>query len=94
MSNDITEILNRKLAEPETRKAVESLVDNIGTISRSVEWVRTLEETGMAESLQGLVYLVANLRGVQMKCRQEAQLLRQQPADQISWIISQGGNSG
>ena len=64
MSNDITEILNRKLADPETRKAVESLVDNIGTISRSVEWVRTLEETGMAESLQGLVYLVANLRGV------------------------------
>ena len=64
MSNDITEILNRKLADPEARKAVESLVDNIGTISRSAEWVRTLEETGMAESLQGLVYLVANLRGV------------------------------
>jgi uncharacterized protein YjgD (DUF1641 family) len=64
MSNDITEILNRKLADSESRKAVESLVNNIGTISRSVEWVRTLEETGMAESLQGLTYLVANMRSV------------------------------
>ena len=64
MSNDITDILNRKLADPESRKTFESLVDNIGTISRSVEWVKTLEENGMAESLQGLAYLVANLRGV------------------------------
>jgi uncharacterized protein YjgD (DUF1641 family) len=64
MSNDIIQILNRKLEDPASMKAVESLVDNLGTISRSVEWVRTLEETGMAESLQGLAYLVANLRGV------------------------------
>ena len=64
MNNDVTEILDRKLADPETRQAVESLLDNIGTISRSVKWVRTLEETGMGESLQGLTYLVANLRTV------------------------------
>ncbi|MCL4335416.1 MAG: DUF1641 domain-containing protein [Candidatus Thermoplasmatota archaeon] len=64
MNNDVTEILDRKLADPETRQAVESLLDNIGTISRSVKWVRTLEETGMGEFLQGLTYLVANLRTV------------------------------
>jgi len=64
MSNDITEILNGKLADPASRKAVESLVDNIGTISSTFEWVRTLEGTGMAESLQGLAYLIANLRSV------------------------------
>jgi uncharacterized protein YjgD (DUF1641 family) len=64
MTNDITEILNKKLADPESRKALESLIDNIGTISRSVEWIKTLEETGMAESLQGIVYLIANVRGV------------------------------
>lgn len=64
MSNDITDILNMKMADPESKKAVESLIDNIGTISSSIEWLRTLEETGMAESLQGLVYLIANLRAV------------------------------
>ncbi len=64
MSNDISEILGRKLADPETREAFESLLDNIGTVSRSVEWVKMLEETGMSESLQGLIYLVANLQGV------------------------------
>ena len=64
MSNDITEILNSNLEDPETGKAIESLLSNIATISRSVEWIRTLEETGMAESLQGLTYLVANLRSI------------------------------
>lgn len=58
MNNDVAEILDRKLANPETRKAVESLLDNIGTISRSVEWVRTLEETGMGESLHDLPILL------------------------------------
>ncbi|MEM0157809.1 MAG: DUF1641 domain-containing protein [Thermoplasmataceae archaeon] len=64
MSNDITEIVNRKLADPESGKAMESIMDNIGTIADSLKWIKTLEETGMAESLQGLAYLVANLRGV------------------------------
>ncbi|MCL4341794.1 MAG: DUF1641 domain-containing protein [Candidatus Thermoplasmatota archaeon] len=64
MSNNITEVLNSQLAEPEKRKAIESLFNNVGTISRSIEWMRMLEETGMAESIQGLAYLVANLRGI------------------------------
>ena len=64
MSNDISEILNSKLEDPETGKAIESLLGNIATISRSVEWIGTLKETGMAETLQGLIYLVANLRSI------------------------------
>jgi len=64
MTDDVTEILNKKLSDPESRKAIESLIDNVGTISRTAEWIRTLEETGMAESLQGIAYLIANMRGV------------------------------
>lgn len=64
MSNDISEILGRKLADPETREAFESLLDNIGTVSRSVEWVKMLEETGMSESLQGSFILLPICRGL------------------------------
>ncbi len=64
MSSDITGMIDSKLADPASRKAIESIIGNAGTISDSLKWIKTLRETGMAESLQGLAYLVANLRGM------------------------------
>ncbi|MCI2412845.1 DUF1641 domain-containing protein [Cuniculiplasma divulgatum] len=64
MSTDIGEMLNEKLNNPESRKAVEYLLENAGTLSGIVEWIKTMEDTGMAESLKGLIYLVANMRGI------------------------------
>ena len=56
MSTDIGEMLNEKLNNPESRKAVEYLLENAGTLSGIVEWINTMEDTGMAESLKGLIY--------------------------------------
>jgi uncharacterized protein YjgD (DUF1641 family) len=64
MSTDIMELLNKKLEDPESRKSAEYILDNIGTVTGLMEWIKTMEDTGMAESLKGLIYLLANLRGV------------------------------
>ncbi len=64
MSSNITELLNSKLDDPASRQAIESILDNLNVVSQSVEWIKVLKETGMAESLEGLIYLVANLRSV------------------------------
>lgn len=64
MSGGTFELLNTAIDDPVKKKALESLTGNLETVSGAVEFLKTLEETGMAESLQGLVYLIANLRGV------------------------------
>ncbi|MFG1416012.1 MAG: DUF1641 domain-containing protein [Thermoplasmataceae archaeon] len=64
MKSDISEMLNEKFSETAARTQLESIMENLSTVSDSLQWVKTLQDTGMTESLKGLVYLIANLRSV------------------------------
>ncbi|MGC8515153.1 MAG: DUF1641 domain-containing protein [Thermoplasmata archaeon] len=64
MTGDISDILNDKFSEPAARTQLKSIVENLSTVSDSLQWIKTLQDTGMAESLKGLVYMIANLRSI------------------------------
>ena len=64
MTSNISEMLNEKLSDPDASAQLESIMENLSTVSGSLQWIKTLHDTGMTESLKGLVYLIANLRSV------------------------------
>jgi len=64
MNGDFLDLLNKKISEPEGKLQLESILGNLNTVSDTLQWVKTLQETGMAESLKGVAYLLANLRGI------------------------------
>jgi uncharacterized protein YjgD (DUF1641 family) len=64
MKSDISEMLNEKFSETAARTQLESIMENLSTVSDSLQWMKTLQDTGMTESLKGLIYLIANLRSV------------------------------
>jgi uncharacterized protein YjgD (DUF1641 family) len=64
MNGDFLDLLNKKISEPEGKLQLESILGNLNTVSDTLQWVKTLQETGMAESLKGVAYLLANLRSI------------------------------
>ena len=64
MTSNISEMLNEKFSETAASAQLESIMENLSTVSGSLQWIKTLHDTGMTESLKGLVYLIANLSSV------------------------------
>jgi|GEM_PF-1901079 uncharacterized protein YjgD (DUF1641 family) len=64
MTNNSNDILNEKFSDPAARMQLESIIGNLSTVADSLQWLKTLQDTGMSDSLKGLAYLLANLRSI------------------------------
>jgi uncharacterized protein YjgD (DUF1641 family) len=64
MTNNSNDILNEKFSDPAAKMQLESIIGNLSTVADSLQWLKTLQDTGMSDSLKGLAYLLANLRSI------------------------------
>ena len=64
MTTDFQNIIEKKFSEPAGKVQLETLLEDINVISDTIEWIKILQNTGMAESLKGIVYIVANLKNI------------------------------
>ena len=64
MKTDFQNIIEKKFSEPTGMAQLETLLGDLNVISDTVEWIKILQNTGMVESLKGVVYIVANLKNV------------------------------
>ena len=64
MTDEVTDILNHKLSEPAARAQLESVLENLNTAADAMKWIKTLQDSGMAESLKGTVYLIASMKNI------------------------------
>ena len=64
MTDEVTGILNHKFSEPAARAQLESVLENLNTAADAMKWIKTLQDSGMAESLKGTVYLIASMKNI------------------------------
>lgn len=64
MTDEVTDILNHKFSEPAARAQLESVLENLNTAADAMKWIKTLQDSGMAESLKGTVYLIASIKDI------------------------------
>ena len=64
MTDEITDILNRKFSDPVAKAQLESVLENLGTAADTMKWIKTLQDSGMTDTLKGMVYLIASMRTI------------------------------
>ena len=64
MTTDFQNIIEKKFSEPTGKVQLETLLGDLNVVSDTIEWIKILQNTGMAESLKGIVYIVANLKNI------------------------------
>lgn len=64
MTTDLQNIVDKKFSDPEGKVELETILGDLDVISDIVQWIKMLQETGMTDSLKGVIYMIANLKNI------------------------------
>jgi uncharacterized protein YjgD (DUF1641 family) len=64
MTENLLDMINKNMENKNNANAIKKILDNVNTVADTIDLVKQLQDTGMAENLNGILYFIASLRSV------------------------------